>query len=230
MWYIDHTMTKDAFDFQYAVQHTVVLRMPARPLETFGATVVDYHLVCEVMDRVDQVRIREGRLHAERPEVLTPAAYADSILEGFSGEQAEKYVEWMKEHQQDLLILRYGFRIRKDTAREEVVTDRLDAVLDRIESDLRKRDSPLSALLRGVDEPWEVCLVKLAADLVQRSAGHHQQILRNDPHGYHHEIEQAFAGVARDRSQLGDLAHLLRQRGLFEQYEDRFFDLVSRRA
>jgi hypothetical protein len=215
-----------AFDFWYAVHNTEILITPPRRLETFGATTIDYHLVCELMDRVDQVRIREGRLLAYRPEILTPRHFADSLLEGFGGAEADRYLDWLREHEQDLLILKYGFKVRKESTQESVVTDSIDAVLDRVRADLKARDNPLAALVRGVDEPWEVCLVKLAVDLVQRAAPRHFAELREDPTGERREVEQAFSAAARDRGRIAALAALLRARGLFKEYEDRFFAVV----
>jgi hypothetical protein len=219
----------DPFDFWYAVHNTAVLISPAGRLETFGATVVDYTLVCEVMDRVDQVRIRWGRLHAERPEIVTLDG-GDDRLEGFQQAAAARYLDWLKQHRKELLILKYGFRLRRDAVREEIITDRLDAVLDRVGRDVRARANPLAALVRGVDEPWEVCLVKLAADLVQRSSPHHMRELRADPSGVLHTIEQAFSEAERDHRRLGALADLLKAEGVFNEYQDRFFALVHRES
>ena len=214
------------FDFWYAVHNTEVLVAPPRRLETFGTTTIDYHLVSELMDRTDQVRVREGRLQAYRPEILTPRHFAETLLEGFNEEQADRYLDWLREHERDLLILKYGFKLRKESLQESVVTDSIETVLDRVRADLRVRENPLAALVRGVDEPWEVCLVKLMVDMVQRSAAHHFAELREDPSGERHEIERAFSAAARDRARIPALAALLRTRGLFKEYEDRFFAVV----
>ena len=77
------------FDFWYAVKNTDVVVPPKRHLETFGNTIINYVLVSELMDSVSQVRVREGRMQAMRPQIVTPAAYSQIILEGY-GEQAEK--------------------------------------------------------------------------------------------------------------------------------------------
>lgn len=214
------------FDFWYAVSNTEIVLAPTRRLETFGATTVDYSLVTEPMDSVGSVRVREGRLLAARPEILTPSAFMESILEGFQEPAAEAYAEWLRSHAQDLLILRYGFRIRKQDIREEILHDTIDAVVDRIRRDVERRDNPLAALVRGVDEPWEVCLVKLMVDLVQKSGPEHARTLRRDPTGARQTIERMFRAAAKDRSRLGDLANLLRSERLFAEYEDRFFALV----
>ena len=60
------------FNFLYAVQNTRIVRPPARALETFGETLVNYHLVSELADRPGKVRIREGRLEAHQPRVIAP--------------------------------------------------------------------------------------------------------------------------------------------------------------
>jgi hypothetical protein len=217
----------DPFDFWYAVSNTEILMLPPRRLETFGTTVVDYHLVSELMDEVNGVRVRQGRIQAYRPEILAPTAHVDSILDGFQEEAAGRYAEWLRENAKDLLILRYGFKIRKEEVQEQVIHDAVDAVIDRVRADLKARENPLGALVRGVDEPWEVCLIKLMVEMVQRSGPEHARVLREDPTGARNEIESAFRAASRDRSKIAPLADLLRQRELFKEYEDRFFALVQ---
>lgn len=216
----------NSFDFWYAVSNTEIVVLPRNPLETFGATVVDYHLVTEMMDEVNGVRVREGRIHAYRPQILTPADYVDSILEGFQDGAAEAYAGWLREHARDLLILQYGFRIRKQDTREHVIHDAVDTVIERVRADLKERPNPLSALIRGVDEPWEVCLVKLMVEMVQRSGPEHARRLSEDPSGAKHEIEAAFRAASNDRARIAPLADLLQRKKLFADYEDRFFALV----
>jgi hypothetical protein len=218
----------EPFDFWYAVNNTEVIVMPPRRLETFGATTIDYHLVSEMMDTVNRVRVREGRIQAYRPEIVTPRSFMDTMLEGFSEEAASRYVEWLREHEQDLLILRYGFKIRKEGSTENIVSDPIEAVLERVKSDVQTRGNPLAALVRGVEEPWEVCLLKLVVEMVQRSAPAHAAELRADPDGRRREVEAAFREASREPSKLSALAEILRRHNLFREYEDRFFALVRR--
>ena len=75
--------TPTTFDFWYAVRNTEVVVPPKRHLETFGNTVINYALVSELMDSVGQTRVREGRMQAERPQIVTPSAYSNMLLEGF---------------------------------------------------------------------------------------------------------------------------------------------------
>ena len=215
------------FDFWYAVHNTRIVLMPRGRLETFGVTLLRYHLLTEPMDAVDEVRIREGRIQSFRPEILTPGSFLESPLEaGFASEQAEAFVRWLREHEQDIAILKYGFKIRQETVNETTVHDALPNVLDRVKADLEARDDPYSALLLGVDEPWEVCLLTLLFEMTRHSAPSNARELRADPDGSLHEIEAAFRLAARDKSNLSALASLLRRRGLFSRYEDRFYALI----
>lgn len=217
------------FDFWYAVNNTELISSPTSRLKTFGDTVVNYYLVSELMDSIDKVRIREGHLKALKPEIITPQGLGQMDLDDF-GPEARKYAEWLAEHDGDLRILQYGFRVQKMELKEYVVSDKVDNVLDRVKSDVAALDDPLSAILLGVDDPWEVCLLKLMVELVQNSAqGNIQDIQQQvaakeqDMAAY---IDQAFLEASRDPSKINDLADLLKQQGLWAQYEDRFFALV----
>ena len=44
-------------------------------------------------------------------------------------------------------------------------------MIGRLTEDLAGRADPSSALISGVDEAWEVCLLKFTMDLIQRSSG-----------------------------------------------------------
>lgn len=215
------------FDFWYAVNNTEVLELPRTRLETFGSTLIHYRLVTELMDVVGQVRIREGRIQAFRPEILTPQSLLESPLEdGFRTGPSQDFIRWLREHESDLVLLKYGFKIRQETTTESIVHDSVDNVLDRVRADLKSKADPLAALVRGVDEPWEVCLLKLLFEVVRVSAPGNARDLRADPDGSRHEIDRAFRLAANDRAQLAPLAALLARLGKFKDYEDRFFALV----
>ena len=50
------------FDFWYAVNNTELVTRPSSQLETFGDTIVNYSLICEQMDAINKVCVREGQL------------------------------------------------------------------------------------------------------------------------------------------------------------------------
>jgi hypothetical protein len=215
------------FDFWYAVNNTEVLIHPQRQLETFGSTTLHYHLVSEVMDAVDQVRVREGRIHAYRPQIITPESLGNALLEGFNGGQVDQYLDWLRQNENHLVLLKYGFSVRKESINEHVITDSIDNVLDRVRDEMETKNQPMHALIRGVDEPWEVCLLKLITDVIQQSAPVNAEQLQRDPGGLRHNIEGLFREAARDSARIPALSKALEKNNLFKEYEDRFFALVK---
>ena len=79
-------------DFHYAIENTQVIVAPEQQIATFGSTSFDFYLISELMDRVDQVRVRNGKIQAERPQIVTPEHFRRLLLEGF-GEKARRYAE-----------------------------------------------------------------------------------------------------------------------------------------
>ena len=146
-------MTED--DFQYAIENTRVILAPEKQIATFGSTSFRFYLISELMDQVNEIRVRNGRIHAERPQILTPEHYCRLLLEGF-GEKAEKYVDLLRERTRDMAVLRYGFQFRKTEVIENRVRDTMEAVIDRTRRQVEQSDEPLSAVIQGVDDAWEV--------------------------------------------------------------------------
>ena len=157
-------------DFDYAIENTHVIVAPEQQIATFGSTSFNFYLISELMDRVDQVRIRNGKIHAERPQILTPEHYCRLLLEGF-GEKAERYVDQLRDHARKIAVLRYGFQFRKTDVTEQTFRDPIESVIARTKSHVQHRDDSLSAIIQGVDEAWEVCLLKFTIDMIERSSG-----------------------------------------------------------
>jgi hypothetical protein len=157
-------------DFQYAIENTRVILAPERQISTFGSTSFRFYLISELMDQVNEIRVRDGRIHAARPQILTPEHYCRLLLDGF-GEKAEKYVEQLRERTRDMAVLRYGFQFRKTDVVENRVRDTMEAVIERTRREVEQSEEPLSAVIQGVDDAWEVCLLKFTIDLIERSSG-----------------------------------------------------------
>jgi len=225
---------KDTFDFWYAVNNTEIVMTPSRHLETFGSTILHYHLVSELMDSVDQVRVREGRMNASQPKIITPEAYSRTFLDGF-GEEASRYLDWLREHEQDIQILQYGYQLRQESFSEHIVSDSVQNVVDRVKKGVEESGDPLGAVVVGVDNPWDVCLVKLFWEVIRKSAYTNVQqmqkrrLFENDggvPRGVRDDIDKDFLLAGKDPALVGALGKKLQEYGLFEEYQDRFFSLV----
>jgi hypothetical protein len=222
--------SKKQFDFWYAVNNTELITTPTNRLETFGDTVVNYYLVCQQMDSVEKVVVREGHLKALKPSIITPQALGQLDAADL-GEDAKQYAEWLAKHANDLRILQYGFSLQKQELKEYVVTDHIDNVLERVKADVGAMDDPLSAILVGVDDPWQVCLMKLMVELVQHSAQANIQDIQQQAQSIQRSkidhIDQAFLSASRDPGLINALAEMLKREGLWSKYEDRFFALVK---
>jgi hypothetical protein len=161
-------MTDD--DFQYAIENTRVILAPERQIATFGSTSFRFYLISELMDQVNEIRVRDGRIHAERPQILTPEHYSRLLLEGF-GEKAAEYAEMLRHRMSTMAVVRYGFQFRKTDVVENRVRDTMEAVVERTRRQVERSEEPLSAVIQGVDDAWEVCLLKFTIDLIERSSG-----------------------------------------------------------
>jgi hypothetical protein len=229
-------MTYRSEDIWYALANTEVIVAPQNRLQTFGSTVITYHLLAEKMDSVNEVRVREGKVHAERPQVLTPAYFERLMLEGF-GEEADQYASWLKDHIKDLTFIKYGFRFRKEEVQESTVHESLTVASDRVRRYVEEQGDPLTAIIHGVDEGWEVCLLKFMTDVIRNSAPQNYMDLQKRkllgnvdgvPLAVREEIDRDFQDVGTSRVKMKDLGAKLQSYGIFESYEDRFYELVRR--
>jgi len=223
-------------NFWYAVNNTEVILMPKSHLETFGTTNLHYHMVSELMDTVNRIRIREGAIQSRRPQIITPTFYANEMLDGF-GEEANQYVEWLKTHAQDLRMLQYGFQIQKTELNEHVVTGNIKEITERVKKEILEKNEPMTAVILGVDDPWDVCLLKFMVDVIRNSAPYNFNELgkrnlledvKGTPRAVRDDIERGFLLASRDKSMIAPLGNKLRKYGLFEEYEDRFFALFGK--
>ena len=156
------------FDRWYAAKSARFVLEPSHRLETFGNTLVNYHLVSELDDYPGKIRVREGRLEAHQPLVITPH-FQEVEFEGF-GDEAREYFEFLKKHEDHLRILQYGYHLKSDNFSEQIVTDRLSVVVERVRNAVVESNDKFAAVIQCVDEPWDVALVELWLREIKRSA------------------------------------------------------------
>ncbi len=159
-------------DIHYALETAKVLREPDRRIDTFGETRFEFQLISELMDRSGEVRIRTGEFEAMRPRILRPASYNEVALEGFDPSaraRFDKLVAKLKSEGKNLAFLQYGFQLKCGQVHEEVVHDNIDAVRERVLEDIRRTGNPARAIIEGVDDAWEICILKFFLEMVLRS-------------------------------------------------------------
>lgn len=159
-------MSKDPnFDRWYAATHVKIVLHPSHELETFGSTLFNYHLISELDDHPGKIRIREGRLEAHQPRVIMPT-FNEITAEGL-GDAAKDYLEFLRDN---MRILQYGYNLKSDKFSEQIVTDSLAAVTERVKAEVIDSGDRFAAVVQGVDEPWDIALVELWRREVERSA------------------------------------------------------------
>ncbi len=157
---------------QYALEMTKVLREPDHRIETFGETRFEYQLISELMDRTGEVRLRTGEVEALRPRIFRPETYRGIELEGFDdGTRArfDEMVETYRSEGRNLAFLQYGFQFKRGHVQEEIIHDSIDAVRERVLEDIRRTGNPARAVIEGVDDAWEVSILKFSFEMILRS-------------------------------------------------------------
>jgi hypothetical protein len=156
-------------DVHYALETTRILREPDRRIDTFGTTQFEFVLISELMDRVDRVRVREGKIQAERPMVLRPEGMSEFAFDGF-GDGADAFKDWLAQRAGKIAVLQYGFTFKKSDVKEELVHGKLAEVEGRIAEEVENGHHPGRAVLSGVDDTWEICLLRFTVDMILKSA------------------------------------------------------------
>lgn len=157
-------------DFEYSMENTKILHEPARRIATFGETRFEFHLISEMMDQVGVVRVRSGDVEAAKPLIMRPEPSMD--MEGFSDEAREKLdqlLAMLKERGEDLAFLQYGFRFKRSNVKEQTYREPIENVREMLLEDVKKTGNPMLAIIEGVDDTWEVSLMKFAFELILQS-------------------------------------------------------------
>ncbi len=157
-------------DISYALETTEVLLEPDRRIDTFGTTVFEFHIISELMDSINEVRIRRGSVEAARPLIVSPQSLDNLSFEGF-GEQAEEFADWLRRQEGTAAFLKYGFNFKQSDVTESVVHDPIEDVRARVLSDVNGGNNPLHAVIQGVDDTWEISLLRFTVEMIQKSHG-----------------------------------------------------------
>lgn len=159
-------------DIQYAMETTRVLHEPDHRIQTFGETRFEFQLLSEPMDQVGRVRIRTGEVEAMKPRILRPEPYREIELEGFDDNaraRLDAMVEKMKSEGKNLAFLQYGFRFKRGAVNEEIIHDNIESVRARVLEDIRRTGNPSRAIIEGVDDTWEISILKFSFEMILHS-------------------------------------------------------------
>lgn len=214
-----------------AIENTLVLRPPRQQLATFGITNVYYYMITELMHEVNVVR--EGRVIAARPKIVTPTYLIN--VEGFSG-PARRFIQMAAEQNPHEPGILYSYK--NETGEMNIVSEPLGNILDNINRRIDNRNDPLSAIIKGVEELWDVSLMKFTFELTRTSAyrnlsefygrGRLAADKQGIPRDARETIEELFEMAGKDPSYAPELVSELHRWNLWSAYQDRFLNLFKR--
>ena len=228
-------------DWRRAVEQTWVVRFPKQQLATFGSTNVAYYVVTEpIYQELDPGKeegvIRTGRVIAQRPTVVTPTYVMN--LQGFSTEAYEYFRHIAGESGPNSPGILYQYK--NESGKMDIVSGVPREIAHNISDDLDRRKEYMSLVMVGVDELWDVALLKFIYEFTSSSvAGNVQDFQsrgllepRADFGGVPQVAIQQIDRLFREAEQGGSpepLKEELDRWGLFEFYQDRFLTLFRRR-
>ncbi len=238
---------------RYAIEHTEILKLPQKLLSTFDSTTIHYYILTEPLylefegrSPESETVIREGKITWQKPKLIT-SSYMLRV-EGFS-EKAKRALEMMAQEDNDLAVLLYNLKFKRDSEKMNIVPNSLETIAKKIASEIEKRCDPFCAIIKGVDEFWDVSLSKFVQEMITRSAYFSQlpdlkerSIIKISDMGYpviardtfgipiaaRNEIENLFKLFEKGEIEPSKLKQELDMWGLFEEYQDRFFKFFMR--
>jgi len=224
-----------------AVERTEILRAPRQTLQTFGITNIHYYLVTEpayseLIKNITETVVREGRVIAERPRIVTP--YYLSNLEGFSTDARRYFDALIKTHGANIPGLFYTYR--NEPRELNIISDNLLSVVEKLNTRIDNRGDPMAAIIKGQDELWDVSLMKFIFEMTRNSLEDNIRQMgarglldiddRGIPADARLRIEELFRRVSRGETDPRELKTELDRWDLFDEYEDRFLSIFRKRG
>jgi hypothetical protein len=233
-------MDNESERIEYAARHTEIVRHPRQHLATFGITNIYYYLVTEptyteIVPDTNETVIREGRVIAERPRIVTP--YYLTHLEGFSYDARQYFEKLLMMHGPNAPSLFYTYK--NEPKGLNIVSDSVQAVVQKLNDEIDKKNDPLATIIKGQDDLWDVSLLRFIYEITSRSVQKNMAQLNSRgllgmsddgvPVGARQTIEEMFRQAWLGEIKVHDLERELNHWGVFEAYQDRFFALVKER-
>jgi hypothetical protein len=240
---------EDKERIERALEETEILKAPDELLSTSDSTTLHYYVLTEPVyleafpEEGPETRIREGWITWKKPKLLTP----DYImkLEGFS-EEAKTALNMLAQNHPDMASLLYKMKYKRESGDTRTVPRTIEANAARIEDNLDQASGLINVIIKGLDDLWDVSLMKFVQQLIGQSAKLSQipdykekgHLATNDsgqpvvtrnlkglPLSASEEIEKMFKQVEKGKLDPSRLKRELDSWGIYKRYEDRFLDL-----
>ena len=155
--------------------------------------------------------------------------------EGF-GKQAREFLQRLvRAYGRDAPGLLYGYK--NEPHRTEIVSGRVAEVADTIASRLDAEERRLDAVIQGVDELWDVSLMKFIFELTNGSVKSNVAELQSSgllethqgaPMDARRRIDRMLDQARRGNIDPAEVHREMERWDLFEEYQDRFFEVFKR--
>lgn len=238
---------------QKALDETEVLYKPEKLLSTSEATTLHYFVLAEPVylevyeEEGPETKVREGKITWDKPKLLTPGYMLE--MEGFS-EEARQAFKVLARSNPDIAGLLYKMRYRKTANKTMTISAGIEKARAKILDDISEdNDNELNVIIKGVDELWDVSLLKFVQELIIKSAYKSQMphysergFLSMDENGSpvvtrnleglplaaRDEIEKMFSEVEKGELEPVKLKNELDRWGVYPAYEDRFLNIFKK--
>tara|TARA_B100000029_G_scaffold454622_1_gene481243 strand:- start:631 stop:1164 length:534 start_codon:yes stop_codon:yes gene_type:complete len=171
MWFNEY---EDEFRFREIWEAVQIARPVHYSLFTFGESELPYFLVCDKAVDDDTVTVTRGEVKITRPTIIT-ADNAHPEFQGFFEAQEDDSIV-------DFLMARTaGFsnlKLDNQAAPAELVSDRVEEVVDRLNRRLDEEEEDRVAILTAPHGLGGVALLRYAAERIWQSAPDNVQELR----------------------------------------------------
>ncbi|MBE0425399.1 MAG: hypothetical protein IBX72_01970 [Nitrospirae bacterium] len=235
---------------KHVLKQTKILKWPEHLLATFGSSTVYYYVLTEPVysefeNRSAETVIREGKITWGQPKILTPSYILKS--EGFSEEARKAYKILVRENP-DLAGILYPLELQIESEKTNIVSGNWRKTYEWLKQETDSRRNSLTAVIKGVNILWDVSLMKFVLEMTLKSA-HLAQLPELKKRGFiyldkerrplivkdssgipvtaRREIESMFNMVKEGKMGLFELKEELDRWEVFEEYEERFFNLFK---
>ena len=218
------------------MNNTKIILTPKNALSTYNQTKVRYHIVTEPLYKEvsnyksEESVIRHGLVTAQTPQVVTNDFLYK--MSGFGEEAKEFFKELNRVFGKNDPALLYNYK--NESTDLEIVSGNPQEVSERIKSRLINSQTN-HAVIRGINNLWDVSLLKFIFEYTKTSAKSNFQDLNNSgmlevkngvPVAARKRIEELINQAKLGKVRPKDLHKELQDWDLFEEYQAQFFSII----
>jgi len=222
--------------FNLVMNNTKIILTPKNALSTYNQTKVRYHIVTEPLYKEvsnyksEESVIRHGLVTAQTPQVVTNDFLYK--MSGFGEEAKEFFKELNRVFGKNDPALLYSYK--NESTDLEIVSGNPQEVSERIKSRLVNSQTN-HAVIRGINNLWDVSLLKFIFEYTKTSSKSNFQDLNNSgmlevkngvPVAARKRIEKLINQAKLGKVRPKDLHKELQDWDLFEEYQDQFFSII----